>query len=365
MKRLCATENDVTTIYFSVGSKVLYEKKPDGGAAFIYGPMGEIAKRTTLNNESHTFYYHTDRTGSTRLVTDEDKNIVSSYTYHPFGETGIEEGSEDYLFTGKERDGTGLYYFGARYYDPDLGRFITRDPSGGYIKAPQTLNRYAYCLNNPLKFIDPDGRDPIFCDKEKNPGKAWRWSQNVDLIDYVDVDNNYDDPLIGWFWIILAAIPVAMWAVGELAGLGLYGFLSGVVTALGEWLNLHPHTADLIIAIIGAIIGAIIAAMIASHQEKKLSENDTVLLAAAVADYMVKAGIDPKGGYGVVYNSDDDTYTVTFGDGSTQTFKKVGNDFVPIPTPSDPPPTSNDPSSSSSGGSGTGDYAPREPNQYY
>lgn len=56
-----------------------------------------------------------------------------------------------------QRDATGLYYFGARYYDPELGRFLTRDPLIGFFKSPQTLNRYTYCLNNPLKFIDPAG----------------------------------------------------------------------------------------------------------------------------------------------------------------------------------------------------------------
>ncbi|MBU7038294.1 MAG: RHS repeat-associated core domain-containing protein [Theionarchaea archaeon] len=281
----------------------------------------------------------------------------------------MEEGSEDYLFTGRERDETGLYYFGARYYDPDLGRFITRDLSGGYMKAPQTLNRYAYCLNNPLKFVDPDGRDPIFCDREKNLGKTWTWSQNVDNIAYVDVEIT-DEPLIFWFWVGCAAIPIGMWAAGEVVGLGLYGFLSGVATALSEWLIDHPNTNQLIIGIIAAIIVAVIlaviSAMIATNQDRESSEEDAVLLANAIAEYMVEAGIAVQDGYNVAYNSGDDTYTVTFGNGSKQIFKRVGDDFVPVPTPGDdPPPTSNDSSSSSSGGSGTGDYAPREPNQYY
>jgi uncharacterized protein RhaS with RHS repeats len=63
-----------------------------------------------VNEESHTYYYHTDHAGSTRLVTDGDQNIIASTTYHPFGEPAIEEGSEQYLFTGKERDTTGLLF---------------------------------------------------------------------------------------------------------------------------------------------------------------------------------------------------------------------------------------------------------------
>jgi RHS repeat-associated protein len=364
-KRLCATEDDVTIIYFSVGSKVLYEKKPDGGAAYIYGPMGEIAKRTTLNNESHTFYYHTDRTESTRLVTDEDKNIVSSYTYHPFGETGIEEGSEDYLFTGKERDETGLYYYGARYYDPDLGRFITRDPSGGQMEAPQTLNRYAYCLNNPLKFVDPDGRDPIFCDREKNPGKGWRWSQNVGLIDYVDIDNNFDKAYIFFFWVGLAAAPIVVWAVGGLAGLGLYGFVSGVVTALNAWCLAHP----LAVLAIGALITLL--PYFLKWAYGKLTEKESTDLWTAICDYVANAGLqfgddwEPK----VTFQQNEDgSVTVTFPDGSTQRFEKKGDNWVPVPEPpEDPIPSPGDSgdSSSSDNNSGNSDYAPREPNKYY
>ncbi|MBN2323433.1 MAG: VCBS repeat-containing protein [Spirochaetes bacterium] len=56
-----------------------------------------------------------------------------------------------YLYTGREKDGNGMYYYGARYYEPDLGRFITPDP----------VNRYAYCYDNPVKYIDPSGNSPI------------------------------------------------------------------------------------------------------------------------------------------------------------------------------------------------------------
>jgi RHS repeat-associated protein len=71
-----------------------------------------------------------------------------------------EENSENYLFTGKERDPTGLYYYySAQYYDPEVGRFMARDQKKGKVGVPGTLNGYAYCANNPTKFLDPDGRD--------------------------------------------------------------------------------------------------------------------------------------------------------------------------------------------------------------
>ena len=78
--------------------------------------------------------------------------------YEPFGSSSGESGSEDYRYTGKPVDVTGLYYFGARYYDPDSGRFTTRDTVFGHLNDPQSQNRYVYCLNNPHKYVDPDGK---------------------------------------------------------------------------------------------------------------------------------------------------------------------------------------------------------------
>jgi RHS repeat-associated protein len=63
-----------------------------------------------------------------------------------------------FAYTGKELDAeSGLYYFGARYYSPDIGRFITEDPVKGVIELPQTLNPYPLCINNPAMYVDPNG----------------------------------------------------------------------------------------------------------------------------------------------------------------------------------------------------------------
>jgi RHS repeat-associated protein len=106
---------------------------------------------------NHTrFCYHPDHLGSTRVVTDESANIVVNVSYEPFGKP-VTTGEEFYLYNSKEFDETGLYYYGARYYDPEIGRFITRDLLAGQKVISQSLNRYSYCLNNPVKFIDSTG----------------------------------------------------------------------------------------------------------------------------------------------------------------------------------------------------------------
>ncbi len=64
----------------------------------------------------------------------------------------------DKLFIGQRLDSTGLYFYGARYYDPAIGRFISPDTIVPDPASPQSFNRYSYCLNNPLKYTDQSGQ---------------------------------------------------------------------------------------------------------------------------------------------------------------------------------------------------------------
>ena len=111
-------------------------------------------------------YFHADAIGSTRLVTDANGQVIERYDYLPFGEPYPPSAAvETRRFGGKERDNeTGLDYFGARYYASQNGRFTSTDPFLALEQAlvnPQLWNRYTYTLNNPLKFTDPDGKNPV------------------------------------------------------------------------------------------------------------------------------------------------------------------------------------------------------------
>ena len=76
--------------------------------------------------------------------------------YYPYGYRRNSTGDlgTDKLFTGQRLDDTGLYYYNARYYDPEIGRFISPDPLAA---LGQGLNRYTYSINNPINFLDPSG----------------------------------------------------------------------------------------------------------------------------------------------------------------------------------------------------------------
>jgi RHS repeat-associated protein len=111
-------------------------------------------------------YYHTDAIGSVRMVTGHGGYVWARHDYQPFGvEMPPAGGAERLRFGGKEHDPeTGasgwqaLDYFGARYLHSGSGRFTSVDPIPGRVGDPQTWNRYVYVTNNPLRYIDPDGR---------------------------------------------------------------------------------------------------------------------------------------------------------------------------------------------------------------
>ncbi len=115
-------------------------------------------------------YYHTDALGSVRAVTKQVNGqwqVVARHDFMPFGEEVAAPipPQDKRLFTGKERDAeTKMDYFGARYYRANLGCFSTVDPELNVKEAlvePQRWNRYAYVTNNPLRYTDPDGKNPL------------------------------------------------------------------------------------------------------------------------------------------------------------------------------------------------------------
>ena len=107
-------------------------------------------------------YLYPDHLGSTSRMADGHGTQVKAIYYLPFGGTAVEHGDAKarYRYTGKEKDDTGLYYYGARYYDDALGRFLAADSLLPSVYDPQQLNRYAYVRNNPVRLVDPDGHEP-------------------------------------------------------------------------------------------------------------------------------------------------------------------------------------------------------------
>jgi RHS repeat-associated protein len=142
-----------------VVSKMMKQDKPGAN------PGGAIPRETDL------YFFHPDHLGSTSYVTDPQGLLYEHLEYFPSGEAWVEESTNTqrtpYRFTSKELDEeTGLYYSGARYYDPRVGVFISTDPlmqsnPARGLTESHFYNLYHYANNNPLKFVDPDGLDVI------------------------------------------------------------------------------------------------------------------------------------------------------------------------------------------------------------
>jgi RHS repeat-associated protein len=108
------------------------------------------------------YYYHEDNLTTTSVLTDSLGNSQEVDAYYPFGTTETATPQAAFpvsrRFTGQVLDAeTGLYYYNARYYDPELGRFIQPDDEIPDFSNPQSYNRYSYVRNNPLRYTDPDG----------------------------------------------------------------------------------------------------------------------------------------------------------------------------------------------------------------
>ncbi len=131
-------------------------------------------------------YYHTDHLGSATLITDDYAQIAEQIAYLPYGEDWIDMrhyfGSA-YKFNGKEKDDeTGYSYYGARYYTDRLSICLSVDPLAD--KYPH-LSSYAYCADNPVKYIDPDGMKIVGTDGKPvtfSPDKGWSSNAPKDVI---------------------------------------------------------------------------------------------------------------------------------------------------------------------------------------
>jgi RHS repeat-associated protein len=143
---------------------------------FIYDATGKLIAEyaNTAATGSGTKYITADHLGSTRLVTDATGAVLARHDYLPFGEdipalfgnrssvTGYNNSDDTkQKFTAKERDSeSGLDYFGARYFSSGVGRFESADTfNNKLLQNPQDLNLYVYTINNPLRYVDPNGRD--------------------------------------------------------------------------------------------------------------------------------------------------------------------------------------------------------------
>ncbi|MFC5054308.1 RHS repeat-associated core domain-containing protein [Saccharothrix xinjiangensis] len=159
-RRTTRTVGTTATTYLHDGANPVRESTSGRTTELTTGGLDRYFTRDTGTDRRVIL---TDRLGSTVALADTTGRITAEYTYQPFGKTSVtgDDQGNSHRFTGREDDGTGLYAYRARYYDPDTARFLSEDPLG---HASGEANLYAYVSNAPTMLVDPMGTKP------RNPG---------------------------------------------------------------------------------------------------------------------------------------------------------------------------------------------------
>lgn len=176
----CSTNQAIAEYIYDYTGKRLVKKEYENGVLkqTIYSPTDEyetkkLANGTTQNTtyykvndeivarknpDGSKTYYHNDHLGSNSVLTDQNGEVVEKTTYEPFGEVKQGGTKSKFGYTGQEKDNeTGLNYYDARYYDPHAYHFTQPDDITQNWYDPQSLNRYSYVKNNPIRYTDPTG----------------------------------------------------------------------------------------------------------------------------------------------------------------------------------------------------------------
>jgi len=167
---------DGTRVYLGGGT---WEERPGdngvGPASWVVRVLYTLQGRAVAQQENRPGSVYTgagrvslygDHLGSVSATTDAAGQVLSRQDFTPWGEVrsgGV--GQTTVNFTGQRKDDTGLLFYGSRYYDPKLGRFLSPDSVAPNKALPQSRNRYSYVLNNPLRYVDPTGH------RELDPGE--------------------------------------------------------------------------------------------------------------------------------------------------------------------------------------------------
>ena len=156
--------------WYGLGSEPLDESDTHGNITdeYVYFGGKRVSHRVVSTNA--LYFYGDDMLGTSRTIFTSAGVLCYDADFYPFGgeRPYTNTCAQNYKFTGKERDAeSGLDNFGARYFGSSMGRFTSADPllSSGNPGTPQTWNRYAYALNNPLRIVDPTG--------------LWDWDQSA------------------------------------------------------------------------------------------------------------------------------------------------------------------------------------------
>lgn len=213
--RLTAVQNQTTTIenrYNGLGDRLqqsvdsatttftldinspLTQVLADGTNTYLYGL--DRLTQSSLTTE----YFLPDALGSARQIVDAGGAVQSAASYEPFG-APITGGASSYGFSGEWQDTTGLVFLRARFYSPELGIFLSRDPFPGFQTQPASLSSYLYAYNNPVLLTDPSGKNPLLlAGLLGSPISGFSFNEGMCPLEAITtLLNNFNGPPPPWF----------------------------------------------------------------------------------------------------------------------------------------------------------------------
>jgi RHS repeat-associated protein len=158
MRKTMTTASGTITFHYDENNNVAYETDENNQMIASYTFEGDHP--VSMVRDGKTYYYQLNGHGDVIALTDSSGTKVVTYEYDPYGALLRKTGSVEnpYLYAGYRYDAaTGFYYLQSRYYDPQVGRFLTRDTFEGGPTIPLSLNKYAYAHNNPIMYTDKKG----------------------------------------------------------------------------------------------------------------------------------------------------------------------------------------------------------------
>ncbi|WP_432408147.1 RHS repeat protein [Wukongibacter sp. M2B1] len=176
LRKTKTTGSNTTGFYYSGGNVI---NEAENGVLKSRNIRGINIIAREDNGGTKAYYLYNGHGDTVNLVTNTGE-ILNTYDYDAYGKAKLEEESTDnpYRYAGEYYDKESeLYYLRARYYDPNIARFISEDSYKGDVNYPLSLNLYTYSWNNPIKYIDPIGNDPYrqkhMNEAQKDANESW------------------------------------------------------------------------------------------------------------------------------------------------------------------------------------------------
>src|SRR3989454_7949120 len=155
-RRIYKSSSSGTSVFAYDGDNLVEETNASGAVVARYEGTQNIDEPLAMLRSGSTSYYHADGLGSVTSLSNAAGALAQTYTFDSFGNQTAPSGSltNPFQYTARESDTeTGLYFYRARYYDPNGGRFVSEDP----MAFRAGVDFYAYVLNNPTNLVDPKG----------------------------------------------------------------------------------------------------------------------------------------------------------------------------------------------------------------